>query len=536
MDTTTKPPVEAPSAVDSFQAWFKTRDPGVWLLRVGLLLLAGAGGWFIRYAVVEGWVGPVTRLVLASITAIGLVVTGDRIRAARRYLATALSTTGIALAYFVTVAAAQDLGTPPAWTLTMSLILAGATVLLAIRQRSSLVAATGLFAAAIAPGLVTEAVHLPPTYSIVILGAAGFLMHRLQWQAPLGVVSVAFTALGSVTWLAGVDEPGSLAVVLVAVWVVALATSTTFVLRQEEGIQPWRAVVPLASLLSAVGAIAAAALWLDEVQDGFRGLVIAAAMVAVVHVAVAAVVSARRFGVGLVRDLFVLAHVGVATSSAAIAVSDAWSWRSLPPVLAVSAAGIVAFGVRRGRWPLTYGGLAMLAPLLALWAWSLDSAPRAFEIELGMAGVVPLVLTVLAVGLHGSTDSTLTGASVVLGWTAAVTGTGWTVQVSDRLDPWAGVLVTLLWMLGGAVIAAAATRRRTAFGGVGLVGLAVAKLVFDDTATLDPLARVTVYAVLGACLTGAGWWALRRRSTPSVSPSTDSPAVSVAPRQEQTRI
>jgi uncharacterized membrane protein len=149
-----------------------------WLLRVGIVTLLAGIGFFLKYSIDNGWLGPVARVLLTAITGLAMLVGGTRLLG-RRYalIGQGLIGGGLAALYFAVFAAHQffDLLTAgPAFALLAAItVLAGG---IAVRFDSMLVAVLGIIGGYATPlMLATPGVNMPALFGYVLVLGVGIL-------------------------------------------------------------------------------------------------------------------------------------------------------------------------------------------------------------------------------------------------------------------------------------------------------------------------------------------------------------------------
>ncbi|MBX3427198.1 MAG: DUF2339 domain-containing protein [Pirellulales bacterium] len=138
-----------------------------WLLRIGVLVLVVGVGFFLKYSIDHGWLGPQARVALSTLTGFAMLIAGTRILG-RRYhlLGQGLLGAGLATLYFTVYAAAnlfQLIGQGPAFGL-MGLVtaLAGGV---AVRFDSMLVAVLGIIGGYLTPLMLGSG---PPNLPVLL--------------------------------------------------------------------------------------------------------------------------------------------------------------------------------------------------------------------------------------------------------------------------------------------------------------------------------------------------------------------------------
>lgn len=64
--------VQGPDYMDDFVKWFRTN----WLLKTGVLLILIGFGWFVSYAFIHDWIGPMERIILGFLVGMSLAFAG----------------------------------------------------------------------------------------------------------------------------------------------------------------------------------------------------------------------------------------------------------------------------------------------------------------------------------------------------------------------------------------------------------------------------------------------------------------------------
>ena len=150
-----------------------------WLLRIGILILVVGIGFFLKYSVEHGLISPGGRVGLASITGLGLLISGVRLLG-RKYhvLGQGLLGGGLATLYLAVFAASPNLydlieQLPAFLLMGVITILAGA---IAVRFNSILVAVLGIIGGYGTPFMLsTEVMNFPGLYGYMLVLGIGVL-------------------------------------------------------------------------------------------------------------------------------------------------------------------------------------------------------------------------------------------------------------------------------------------------------------------------------------------------------------------------
>ncbi len=173
------------------------RDKGVtmefavattWLIRIGVLILVIGIGFFLKYSIARGFIGPVSRVFLTTVTGAGLVAWGLRLFKGRYgVLGQGLAGAGFATLYFSFFTAHQPdyaiIGTMPAFALMVLVTVVAGVV--AIRFNSLLVAVLGLLGGYGTPLMIsTGNASVVGLFSYVLLLGLGmfFIASRKNWR------------------------------------------------------------------------------------------------------------------------------------------------------------------------------------------------------------------------------------------------------------------------------------------------------------------------------------------------------------------
>lgn len=157
-----------------------------WLLRIGVLILVIGIGFFLKYSIAEGIIGPMGKVALAALAGVGLLGGGLKLFGGRYdLLGQGLAGAGFATLYFTFFTAQNEnlLTAVPAFAL-MSLVTIAAGFL-AVRFQSMLIAILGLLGGYLTPLMITSAQpSLPVLFSYLLLLGLGvfFIAARREWR------------------------------------------------------------------------------------------------------------------------------------------------------------------------------------------------------------------------------------------------------------------------------------------------------------------------------------------------------------------
>lgn len=159
-----------------------------WLIRVGVLILVIGIGFFLKYSITKGYIGPTARVLLTTLAGAGLVAGGLKLFDGRyRMLGQGLAGAGFATLYFSFFTAHQpgyELFGPIAAFALMILVTATAGVV-AVRFNSLLVAVLGLLGGYGTPLMIkTGNDSVVMLFGYVLLLGLGmfFIAARREWR------------------------------------------------------------------------------------------------------------------------------------------------------------------------------------------------------------------------------------------------------------------------------------------------------------------------------------------------------------------
>ena len=168
-----------------------------WLLRIGVVILVMGIGFFLKYSIERGLIGPVARVCLSTAAGLGLLISGTQMLGRRYHLfGQGLIGAGLATLYFSVFATASlhHLGeqaglTPQAETLLAFGLMALITITagwIAVRFNTVLAAVLGLLGGYGTPVMLsTGVVNFPGLYSYMLLLGVGILVVCIWKDWPL---------------------------------------------------------------------------------------------------------------------------------------------------------------------------------------------------------------------------------------------------------------------------------------------------------------------------------------------------------------
>lgn len=159
-----------------------------WLLRIGALIFVLGIGFFLKYSIDQGWIGPEGRIALTTITGLGMVTGGTFLLGGKKYdlFGQGLVGIGVAVLYFTIFAAMKQyemIEQLPAFAL-MTLVTAVACGI-AVRFNTLLIALIGVIGGYATPILLsTGVVDLTGLFTYLSILTAGVLAisYAKEWH------------------------------------------------------------------------------------------------------------------------------------------------------------------------------------------------------------------------------------------------------------------------------------------------------------------------------------------------------------------
>ncbi|MDF1823552.1 MAG: DUF2339 domain-containing protein [Verrucomicrobiales bacterium] len=157
-----------------------------WLIRLGVMILIIGIGFFLRYTTTNEAVGPLVRVMVASLTGLGILGGGIRLMKGRyELLGQGLAGAGFATFYFSFFTAHRlEVFSTPTASILMILVTVAAGVV-ALRHHSLLVAVLGMLGGYLTPFMIeSDAPGVISLFSYVLLLGCGvfFLAWKKDWR------------------------------------------------------------------------------------------------------------------------------------------------------------------------------------------------------------------------------------------------------------------------------------------------------------------------------------------------------------------
>jgi uncharacterized membrane protein len=471
---------------------------------------------FFRYSVEQGWIEPPVRVALAGLAGVAMIVIGLNLSGRRPAYGTLLQGGGSAVLYLTAFAAHHRYGLiDPTYGFIGLIAVSSLVVALAIRQRSETLAIVGVVGAMAAPWLIDGRMlaFAGDAGYIAVVAALGIsLFVRMTWlklylATAIGV-SIATTVEATRTvvdrvGLFSIAQPASeweltvdALTVVVGIWVIPVVFAAIHRSRELE------LGATIGTLLGPIVATATLLMaWTGTVTD--TTLMAMAVGIGALAGAIGLTLRPRRPFLAETHlvPAMILPLIGwfAGIDTAAI----------LALVVAAQATGMVVAGSRLGHQSMTVAGQALLGLSGIAWiALVLENADSVFDTSDAALGSMLALFTYAGVEQYRSGNSATEAVGEVTLWLSGAGAVGWTFAALHQLPNGPG-FVTAGWATIGAglvvigrLFGAAATRN----AGIGLVLVAVGKLLLVDTVGVSGLVRMALFAGIGFGLLILGYW------------------------------
>ncbi len=547
-----RPPTEQPGRGDHTWSWQREPDASTevppagathateakadladhgerWLGRVGVIFMVLAFGFLFRYALDQGWIGPVFRLVLGFGAATAMLVIGLRLEGERERYSQYLLGGAIGIYYLVGFSAYELYSLVP--FVVAFAFMCAVTVLafvLAERQRLSSLAVIGAGGGLATPFLVnTGSGNVPGliAYTMLILVGAGALQFLRGWRRLLlvlgfggfAVMAFAVEATTGPGVVEGLATVAGIATAWALFGVFPLFRAHLHRLDPSQWIDPplpaWIAKVAsegrVGLLLLRIGCVMGAFFavfelgWLFTLERPTYGVLFGGAFL--LYLALCRVLFDTR-----------LALNASAETAAILLVAAIWlflfDYRVMLP-LAVAAAGMHTAHQRWGLPGVSLLGHVVFAQLMLFLIGRLDGLGIANTSPFGPEEVGALGAIALAFTSSFVLESELAKRVYRVG--AHVAFMAW---LATQFAPLARgqELISLSWGVYGIALLLLSLRLRhrgVQLAGLATLGVVAAKLLLVDMAQVDLLWRILLFMGFGAAFLGLSYLINRQAET-----------------------
>jgi len=319
---------KGPDYFGDFITWLKTD----WLMKLGALFVLMAIVWFVRYAIVNNWIGEMGRVAMGIIVGAGILLGGFTQLKKRPIPGQVLMSLG-AVAILFTVYIARnyyDIFTPQA-ALGIMAFTAIMVAVVAVVNHSLSLAVTAFLGGMIAPMLINsnEGNYLFLNMYILILDCGIFGIVAIRgWRVLLPMALVATGIYSMNTFNAGnLTQFGTWAFMWFYYSLFFIGTFTAILASKK---------ITVGDLLTTVGTVILGIMWVSEyVPDEWKSMVLA---VAILFAVVAAVISIKIGAPKKVLYLSGAAAIALLGAATSFELED----QSLVIALALEFAGIIA--------------------------------------------------------------------------------------------------------------------------------------------------------------------------------------------------
>ncbi|NNF71308.1 MAG: DUF2339 domain-containing protein [Rhodobacteraceae bacterium] len=429
-----------------------------WLIWVGAVAVALSAVFLFRYAVDQGWLTPLTRVILGLLLGGFLLSMGEwakrhPVAVVRRavnpdYVPPALSGSGIFAVYVSLYAAHAMFGLLTPTTAFIVLGLTSYSALVLSLRQGPFVALVGLLAGYLVPALVDtptpEAVPLFVYLFVLTAGCLLVMVWRKWWW--FSYLTLSGALVWPLFWLAGswsIGDQGVLETYALGLAVLFALLSTSLPIRRSET-PIWRWAIEMLADTSGLGftlsglllLLLAAAADFNSAAFTFIGLYGAAALLMATRRAALESLLLASAAIAVAAVLFWPAPVDVTPITAAQDLPErGFGPFMVPPEYRVYATALWSFavlfgagafvGMRWGRTPALWAGIASLLPLLffVIGYWRIGALET--DISWAMVGGALAILAASAAAktrrwVPGGDGSGLATALFAAGATAAL--------------------------------------------------------------------------------------------------------------------
>lgn len=495
-------------------AWLKED----WLLKVGALLILIALGWFVSYAFINDWVGPIGRISLGLVAGTGVIAFGYWWMRQHRQQGAVLLLLG-AGTVIVTVWAARFVYGffTPATALAMMFAAVFLLAVASITFRVYWVSVAALVLAAVIP-LLTDTADpsyvMLFSYLLAVVLAVVWVAALTGWRS-LGVLALIAVALYSVPhWVLGGTSADTAVVLLLisfAIGGLLVVANTLAIVRRGQQLMK-------ADFLTAGATAVFILFWiLTVVPEAWQSLVCAAWLV---------VFAAGAFAVYRLTDVKAPFYVYAAASVLFLAAATAVELDGAVLVIAYSieAAALVAGGYallprRRDAHMLTVlyvVPVVLSVPSITAPVWQTG----VFHEHFAVLVVVFVVLALSGYAAYASGGHRRTAVSERVGGTCLVAASLyaftliWLVShaLTATADIATGISLVIYTVVGLIAYAAAGIKWVRIYGGVILAGV-IGRLLLIDVWDMELTGRIITFFLIGALLVGTALLARYRTRT-----------------------
>lgn len=518
----------------SIEQWMS----GKVVARIGLGLLLIGLVFLFRWSIIQGWIGPLARVLIGAAISTALLASGFVIRRRRPGFAVILQGGGLAGLYLSAFAAHRlyelvDGG--PA--LVQLSVISAAAIAVSLRQGDQSLAVIGIIGGLAAPLLMGGVPAFPGDFGFVAMVAAvaAAVYYRTGWTAVHGTAAVGVGLLIGIRILAlhFFDGPAvarndaQLGLVVAVLALYAVPVVRAVAQRLDDELAPLWATATIPFL----GYLGSLVLWTtpdDPPTTTYLWAAIGLAAAAGVLAISGHLSRIEVHGLAIAQYIPAAGLVGVA----AVITLDG---PALFVATAAEAAGIVLAGRRAQRAWLEWAGHGLLGVTVVA------SASRAFVmgptspvfVSGDAIAHLAVIATLVALAWMYHRDAGRPEIVVVYAVLAHVGMIGW---MANELREVEGGSAMFTAALGGYGLGLLVTGVLTQLGqlrlhGLLTIGFAVSKLLLIDIATVSPGWRIVLFMSFGITLLGIGYWLARGTEEPDGSHASARTQAGAAPNQ-----
>jgi len=212
-----------------------------WSARIGIIALVLGIGYFVKYAIENGWINEIGRIVLGLVLGLALIITGELLSKNEKY--TIISRTlvggGLAVCYFIVYAAYNfeayrtALGITAAVDVALLVLVVLVAILLSLKDDSMIIAGEAFFLGFLTSFLGNNLGLFTLLYTSLLAAGLIFISIYKHWVV-IGVAGTIATYLTYSAWYARNNNDFSLAFVFLLTYFIAYSIQALFLKPDEK--------------------------------------------------------------------------------------------------------------------------------------------------------------------------------------------------------------------------------------------------------------------------------------------------------------
>jgi len=213
-----------------------------WSARIGIIALVLGIGYFVKYAIDQGWINEIGRIVLGLVLGLALIIVGELFSKNEKY--TIISRTlvggGLAVCYFIVYAAynfeayRNALGITLPVDVALLILVVLVAIILSLKDNSMIVAGEAFFLGFLTSFLGNDLGIFTLLYTSILAIGLIFISVYKHWVV-MGVAGTIATYLTYSAWYSGNSSNFSLALLFLLIYFIAYSIQSLFLKSDEKG-------------------------------------------------------------------------------------------------------------------------------------------------------------------------------------------------------------------------------------------------------------------------------------------------------------